>query len=79
MVFMKKLKIFIASFYEMRQERLELGALFTDMSTVEIDYVPVKWEYMDSPMNAPRKEDEYLRKLRKSEICIVMLWRKLGK
>lgn len=39
---MKKIKIFIASSSEMRQERLELGDLLADMSTAEIDYVPVK-------------------------------------
>lgn len=75
---MQRIRIFIASSSEMRKERLELGDLLADMSEADVDYIPVKWEYMDSSLHEERKEDEYLRQLRKSEVCIVMLWRTLG-
>lgn len=62
----------------MHHERLELVDLFTDMCSDTMEYIPVKWEYMDSSVHKEHKQSEYMRRLQKSEICIVMFWRSLG-
>ena len=63
----------------MHHERLELVDLFTDMCSDTMQYIPVKWEYMDSSVHKEHKQSEYMRKLQKCEICIAMFWRSLGK
>ena len=63
----------------MHNERLELVDLFADMCTDDMEYIPVKWEYMDSSVHQEHKQSEYMRRLQKSEICIVLFWRSLGK
>lgn len=79
---MKTIKLFIASSAELTRERMELVDLMQDMNDDlegrNIKLKPVLWEYMDSSMRAERKEDEYLAKLRESEICIVLFWQILG-
>lgn len=75
---MKRTNIFIASSSEMHHERLELVDLFTDMCSDTMEYIPVKWEYMDSSVHKEHKQSEYMRRLQKCEICIVMFWRSLG-
>ena len=79
---MKEIRIFIASSAELKRERMELVDLMQDMNDDlegrSIKLKPVLWEYMDSSMKAERKEDEYLVKLRESEICIVLFWQILG-
>ena len=62
----------------MHHERLELVDLFTDMCSGEMEYIPVKWEYMSSDVNKEHKQTEYMRRLQKCEICIVMFWRSFG-
>ena len=75
-------QIFIASSSELKRERIELVDLMQDMNDDlegrNIKLKPILWEYMDSSMRAERKEDEYLIKLRESEICIVLFWQILG-
>lgn len=75
---MKRTNLFIASSSEMHHERLELVDLFTDMRSDTMDYIPVKWEYMDSSVHKEHKQSEYMRRLQKCEICIVLFWRSLG-
>ena len=79
---MKTICSFIASSAELKRERMELVDLMQDMNNnleeQNIKLKPVLWEYMDSSMRAERKEDEYLIKLRESEICIVLFWQILG-
>ncbi len=75
-------RIFIASSGELKQERMELVDLLQDLND-EVEeqgtkFKPVLWEYMDSSMGVQRKEDEYLEKLRDSEICLVLFWRTMG-
>lgn len=62
----------------MHHERLELVDLFTDMCSDTMEYIPVKWEYMDSSVHKEHKQSEYMRRLQNCEICIVMFWRSLG-
>ncbi len=76
---MKRTNIFIASSSEMHHERLELVDLFTDMCSETMEYIPVKWEYMPSDVHKEHKQSEYMRRLQKCEICMVMFWRSLGK
>lgn len=75
---MHRTNIFIASSSEMHHERLELVDLFTDMCSDTMEYIPVKWEYMDSSVHKEHKQSEYMRRLQNCEICIVMFWRSLG-
>lgn len=75
---MQRTNIFIASSSEMHYERLELVDLFTDMCSDTMEYIPVKWEYIDSSIHKEHKQSEYMRRLQKCEICIVMFWRSLG-
>lgn len=75
---MQRTNIFIASSSEMHHERLELVDIFTDMCSETMEYIPVKWEYMDSSVHKEHKQSEYMRRLQKCEICIVMFWRSLG-
>lgn len=76
------ISIFIASSSEMRRERLELIDLLGDLNdeyeVSGIKFAPVVWEYMDSSMREGRKEDDYLRKMVRCQICIVMFWQNLG-
>lgn len=76
---MQRTNIFIASSSEMHHERLELVDLFTDMCSETMEYIPVKWEYMPSDVHKEHKQSEYMRRLQKCEICMVMFWRSLGK
>lgn len=75
---MHRTNIFIASSSEMHHERLELVDLFTDMCSDTMEYIPVKWEYMDSSVHKEHKQSEYMRRLQNCEICIVMFWHSLG-
>ena len=72
-------RVFIASSSEMHHERLVLVDLLTDMSTEELYYQPVKWEYVDTALHVERKEDQYLRRLRDCDVCVTMFWKTLGK
>ena len=79
---MKHINVFFASSSELKRERMELVDLIQDMNEDlerrDIKFKPVLWEYMDSSMRAARKEDEYLEKLRESEVCIVLFWKTIG-
>lgn len=75
---MQRTNIFIASSSEMHYERLEIVDLLTDMCSDTMRYVPVKWEYMDEAVHQEHKQSEYMRRLQKCEICIVMFWHSLG-
>jgi len=79
---MEQINIFIASSSELKRERMELVDLIQDLNREfkkrDIKLKPVLWEYMDSSMRAERKEDEYLVRLRESDICIVLFWQILG-
>ena len=52
-------RVFIASSSEMHHERLVLVDLLADMSTKDVCYQPVKWEYVDTALRVERKEDQY--------------------
>ena len=75
---MQRTNIFIASSSEMHYERLVIVDLLTDMCSDTMRYIPMKWEYMDSAVHQEHKQSEYMRRLQKCEICIVMFWRSLG-
>lgn len=81
---MQTINIFIASSAELKRERRVCVDLFLDMNQEPenkargVKYEPVLWEYMDSSMNARRKEDEYLDELRKSDVCIALFWKTRG-
>lgn len=75
---MQTTKIFIASSSEMHHERIVLSDLFADMSTDNMIYQPVKWEYVDPALRIERKEDQYIQRLHDCDVCITMLWKSLG-
>lgn len=81
---MQTINIFIASSAELKRARRVCVDLLMDMNQEPenkargVKYEPVLWEYMDSSMNARRKEDEYLDELRKSDVCIALFWKTRG-
>ena len=80
---MKKIKIFLASSEELRQERLELAGLIGRMNVIlepkDIHIYLVKWEYLDSSMSELHKQEEYNRVLEQCDICLVLFWNRFGK
>lgn len=80
---MKKIKIFLASSEELKQERLELAGLIGHMNLIlepkEIHIYLVKWEYLDASMSELHKQEEYNRVLEECDICLVLFWNRFGK
>ena len=80
---MKKIKIFLASSEELKQERLELAGLIGHMNLIlepkDIHIYLVKWEYLDASMSELHKQEEYNRVLDKCDICLVLFWNRFGK
>ena len=80
---MKKIKIFLASSEELKQERLELADLISHMNlTLEYEDVRiylVKWEYLDATMRPLHKQEEYNKTLEKCELCLVLFATSFGK
>lgn len=74
--------VFIASSAELKRERLELVDLLLDLNielkAKDVKWKPELWEFMDSSMQEGRKEDEYLEKLKKCEVCVAIFWKALG-
>lgn len=79
---MKKIKIFLASSEELKQERLELADFVEHLNytfeKIGINIQLVKWEYIDSSMGAQHKQEDYNDKLRECEMCMVLYWTKFG-
>lgn len=79
------IRIFIASSSELKEERDSFDDLFADLTlsdefhAKEIKLFPEKWEFCDSSMRSMHKEQQYLERLRNSEICIVLFWNVLGR
>lgn len=80
---MKKIKIFLASSEELKQERLELAGLIGYMNLIleskDIHIYLVKWEYLDASMSELHKQEEYNRVLEQCDICLVLFWNRFGK
>ena len=80
---MKKIKIFLASSEELKEERLELAGLVNHMNFAleksDIKIYLVKWEYLDSSMSPIHKQEEYNRTLEKCDMCMVLYWTRFGK
>ena len=78
----KKVKIFLASSEELKQERLELADFVEHLNhtldKLDINVQLVKWEYLDSSMGAKHKQEEYNNMLRECEMCMVLYWTKFG-
>ncbi|MCH5229229.1 MAG: tetratricopeptide repeat protein [Muribaculaceae bacterium] len=79
---MKRIKIFLASSEELRQERLELADFVEHLNhtleNLDLSVQLVKWEYLDSSMGPQHKQEEYNEVLKDCEMCIVIYWTKLG-
>lgn len=80
---MKTVRIFLASSSELSDERIQLASLIENLN---YRFEPrgfklqlIKWEYLDSSMNASRKQDEYNAELSKCDICMIMFWKSLGR
>ena len=80
---MKKIKIFLASSEELKEERLELAGLIGHINYVleksDVKLYLVKWEYLDASMSPIHKQEEYNKKLEECDICIVLFWTRFGK
>ena len=79
---MKKLKIFLASSEELKEERKELADLVSNLNHIlsrrDIFVDLVKWEYLDASMGELHKQEEYNAELRDCELCIVLYWTRFG-
>ena len=79
---MKKIKIFLASSEELKQERLEIADFVEHLNhtfeKVGLSIQLVKWEYLDSSMGVQHKQDDYNDALKDCEMCIVIYWTRFG-
>ena len=79
---MKKIKIFLASSEELKDERLELAGLIGHINYAlekcDVKLYLVKWEYLDASMSQVHKQEEYNQKLEECDICIVLFWTRFG-
>lgn len=77
-----RIKIFLASSEELRQERLELADFVENLNRslerTGICLQLVKWEYLDSSMGPSHKQEEYNEALKECELCIVIYWSRFG-
>ena len=79
---MRTVRVFIASSKELTPERKEFDTLFAHLNEIYtargVNLKSEKWEFMDSSMGREHKQQEYNRKLKTCDICIVMFWQKFG-
>ena len=80
---MKKIKIFLASSEELKDERLELADLISHMNLAleyeDVRIYLVKWEYLDATMSPIHKQEEYNKTLEKCDLCLVLFATRFGK
>ena len=78
-----KIKIFLASSKELKEERLIfadlVGHLNKALEGQDIIISLVKWEYVDASMGPEHKQEEYNEQLRDCDLCIVLYWTSFGK
>lgn len=79
---MRTIKVFIASSEELKQERLEIADVISNLNNAlsprDIEIHPVKWEYLDASMGVKHKQEEYNEALKECDICVVLYWTKFG-
>ena len=80
---MIKIKIFLASSEELKDERLEIADLISHMNLAleheNIRIYLVKWEYLDATMSPIHKQEEYNKTLEQCNLCIVLFATRFGK
>ena len=78
----REIKVFLASSNETFDERVQFGDFVSGLnsmfSSVNIQFLLHKWEYFSADIAPRDKQEEYNDKVRESEICIVLFWRRLG-
>lgn len=79
---MNIIEIFLASSKELEEERRMMGNLANTLNTVlkplGIQVIVVKWEDLDASMGVEHKQEEYNKKLRECEMCMVLYWSNFG-
>lgn len=80
---MKTIKIFLASSCELKEEREMMAALANSLNTVlepqGIRTIVIEWENLDASMGELHKQEDYNKKLRECEMCMVLYWTTFGK
>ena len=80
---MKKIKIFLASSEELKDERLEIADLISHMNLAleyeDVRIYLVKWEYLDATMSPIHKQEEYNKTLEQCDLCLVLFASRFGK
>ena len=80
---MIKIKIFLASSEELKDERLEIADLISHMNLAleheNIRIYLVKWEYLDATMSPIHKQEEYNKTLEQCDLCLVLFATRFGK
>lgn len=78
-----KIKVFLASSKELKEERLIfadlVGHLNKALEGQDIIISLVKWEYVDASMGPEHKQEEYNEQLRDCDLCIVLYCTSFGK
>lgn len=76
-------RIFLASSYELRQDRLEFAAFVLnynkELKKYNIQLELEWWEDMDDHVNNDRKQNDYNEALKASHFLVMLFWRKVGK
>jgi len=80
---MKTYRIFLASSFELKTERLEFAAFIHNYDKelkkynfqLEVDW----WEDMDDHVNNDRKQSDYNEALKASHFLVMLFWTKVGK
>lgn len=80
---MKTIKIFLASSDELEVDRARFGNLVRRLDRIYerrgIRIELTEWEDLDAAYNGVRKQDEYNREIRKSDLFLAMFHQKAGK
>ena len=80
---MRVIKLFIASSYELKEERDAITAFVAGLNVTlnkqNVNLQPVRWEFLSSSWSVGDKQEEYNKKVRESDICFVLFWTIRGK
>lgn len=79
---MRVFRVFMASSFELYNERVSFANFLTGVNNMydsaNISFLLDKWEYLSSDWVPGDKQEQYNAVLRKSDLCLVLLWKKIG-
>ena len=79
---MKKIKIFLASSYELKEERKQFKSALSTKNNLWIDKGVVLqldiWEDLSTRMSSTRSQDEYNKKIKECDMFVLLAYSKVG-